>query len=712
MYLKKLILKNWCQFSERTFEFHRGVNALVGPNGSGKSNTLKAIVWVLTGTDRNIGVKLDNINQLAARNDKAHVTLDASHAGVDFTVSRGLRPDKRELTIHQTGKTYRKEAEIASELRNILGTSEKMLLDYVFVGQGKIFDFLSQTEAVRADSFGRLFGLDKLEQIHKLLGEVVIEVPSPTVDVDATSLRLMEAETRVAEAEQALLRYATLPDNWIESRDPRMQLVENRPKFLQAAADMAVAEDRLVRTVRPALAATGEAAIAGREELRGVEELVVSRRPAAEQARNELAAWSAYDRTQKLRQQLDAEAVRLSTAATVWPTQPAGYFEDKSETHVQLIDLRKQRLLLGNRLASLEKLAAHRVAECPTCGTPVSALRENLEELTANHNRVELRVLELERLEQSSANYRAAFAVCERGAQQLVADRRRLEDQRASLAELPVPVRSRDELNAILTEHREIEDGLIALKNEFGVSLQVEANLRRSAADLEIRISQLQEYCTAVEVSEEAAQQAALELASIREAVNVRNRLRAEHGVHTRERDALKASLVKAQQERQRSANVVAARTQVVRIREAFHRDNLAKQVIENYLAAAKDDVDDMLTAFDNPFRLAEIDGTRMVVSFPDGRRQPAERLSDGQKAVFALGFRVTINSRFGGDLGLLCLDEPSAGLDADNMTCLEIALGRLRELSRDRGLQVLLVTHERGQSLYDKVFDLAARAP
>jgi ABC-type lipoprotein export system ATPase subunit len=58
----------------------------------------------------------------------------------------------------------------------------------------------------------------------------------------------------------------------------------------------------------------------------------------------------------------------------------------------------------------------------------------------------------------------------------------------------------------------------------------------------------------------------------------------------------------------------------------------------------------------------------------------------------------------------LLCLDEPTESLDERNLTCLEVAIGRMRDLSESRGMQCLLVTHEPSfEVLFDGVLRLVA---
>ncbi len=69
----------------------------------------------------------------------------------------------------------------------------------------------------------------------------------------------------------------------------------------------------------------------------------------------------------------------------------------------------------------------------------------------------------------------------------------------------------------------------------------------------------------------------------------------------------------------------------------------------------------------------------------PGLARRPAERLSVGQQQRVALARLLAMEPR------LLLLDEPTAALDPASTAAVEALLGRLR----DRGMGVLLVTHE-----------------
>jgi len=120
-----------------------------------------------------------------------------------------------------------------------------------------------------------------------------------------------------------------------------------------------------------------------------------------------------------------------------------------------------------------------------------------------------------------------------------------------------------------------------------------------------------------------------------------------------------------------------------------------------------QDEINALLVRFDSHFTVVADEDLSFTAVFTDGRRVPAGRRSGGEKVILALAFRVVVNSMFASELGLLCLDEPTAGLDDGNLTCINIALERLKELSKSHGLQVIMITHERNLPCFDKVIDL-----
>ena len=49
MYIQKLSLKNYRNYSKAEFDFINGINILVGDNGQGKTNCAEAIFYLCTG---------------------------------------------------------------------------------------------------------------------------------------------------------------------------------------------------------------------------------------------------------------------------------------------------------------------------------------------------------------------------------------------------------------------------------------------------------------------------------------------------------------------------------------------------------------------------------------------------------------------------------------------------------------------------------------
>ena len=112
--------------------------------------------------------------------------------------------------------------------------------------------------------------------------------------------------------------------------------------------------------------------------------------------------------------------------------------------------------------------------------------------------------------------------------------------------------------------------------------------------------------------------------------------------------------------------------------------------------------VNSYLDQFNAPFVVeAEEEGFGFRCCFIDGRTMPdphpdASLLSGGQKVALAIAFRMAIYMTFGGELGLLSLDEPTAYLDEASIEHLGELLQKVGEVARNKGLQILMATHEK----------------
>jgi exonuclease SbcC len=124
------------------------------------------------------------------------------------------------------------------------------------------------------------------------------------------------------------------------------------------------------------------------------------------------------------------------------------------------------------------------------------------------------------------------------------------------------------------------------------------------------------------------------------------------------------------------------------------------------------DAANEELRAFGLGFRLESWgDAGDVQVADADGRRFPAQRLSGGQLVLLAIALRVAINAAYAPGAGLLCLDEPTPGVSADNRGCLRLAVESLAARGLTGGLQIVLVTHDDALAeVCDTVVQLEAR--
>jgi DNA repair exonuclease SbcCD ATPase subunit len=131
------------------------------------------------------------------------------------------------------------------------------------------------------------------------------------------------------------------------------------------------------------------------------------------------------------------------------------------------------------------------------------------------------------------------------------------------------------------------------------------------------------------------------------------------------------------------------------RMRSALDYDELPAKVVRHNLARVVAPINRHLELLDAPYRaVAEEDCSFSIVK-DSGEKHPACRLSDGELLILSVSMILAMVDVYAGRLGFVVLDEPTAMLDRANVRGFVKLLERVQKLFRDRGAQIILVTHE-----------------
>jgi len=148
MEVQRLVMRNFCQYTDRTMEFSPYVNLIAGPNGSGKTNAFRAILFLLIGDAQGSGVKSDNVYQLAPESEPAFVEGTFTHDGHTLEIHRGLRKSGNWLSLDGQQLTE-SSREMNALILQHLQTSVHILTNYAMVQQRKIDAWIDRTDSER-----------------------------------------------------------------------------------------------------------------------------------------------------------------------------------------------------------------------------------------------------------------------------------------------------------------------------------------------------------------------------------------------------------------------------------------------------------------------------------------------------------------------------------------------------------------------------------
>jgi len=705
--LQLLELDNFCQHRRLRHTFVPGLTGILGPCGSGKSNVMGAIRYALTGKNQNAGRLDDNISQYAEKDEPSGVLLAFSHHEVQAEVSRSLRSGTATLKV-EGRPTVTGATNVNREIMEILGIEEDILHTMCLVAQDDIFGFLAKRPAQRLDFLQRLFQLQRAEEIHKFLWTKLGSLPtSYTADVDGLRQRRGELQ-EAAEAAQAALREAqTQQSSFEESREHATQVRKRYEQWLHADRRWRDASTKVAETSQQVenLRRTSNE---NSRRLEAVEAEAEALRVSADEASGLLHQWqlhrTAVANQATLQSNLDRAKQQLALAEERIPP-PKGYDEGRaSELHSLCNELRVER----DRSRRMVQAADSGMAECPTCGSEIDPTnpavveaRAQLPNIDADLAQMEASAAAFEKYEQAIAQQATNVAWARQAVEQA-------ETQLEGHEVPPAPDKGEMELRGAVTAWQQLSSEAKQLREACSAAQNTLARQEGELAGYRAALEEAGKAKDELDVTAEADSQAE---ALLRQAAAADETVRQaeQSALVARERlDEAERAYQAGEEAKRRAEQAAVWAERLTKIRDVFHREAAPRFAIQEAINRLATEVNGCLQRLDVGYRVEATQGMTFTAIFPDGRRQPAERLSEGQRVALALSFCLAVNTAYAADLGFLMLDEPTRSLDEHLIRGFDPILSRLRELATSRNLQCGIITHERTlEPLFDDTLDL-----
>jgi DNA repair exonuclease SbcCD ATPase subunit len=718
MHIERITLKNFGKHELLDVSLQTGLIGIFGANGSGKSTLVDAAYVALTNDwSRFEGVKTDNIRTGSEAKDESSIYLEGRHDGVKFQLLRSLRPNRNELTIDGVKGTITKANDIQYALEHQFGVDMRLIRSFVFVAQWELFSFMADTPGERAKTYQYLCNTGKAEQIvaecdkllaqdRDLLAPVFDNTDELLTRIGANKEAMTEASTQLADVSRKIMPPET---------EKKAKAVVSKRETWDLLNDELVPKQQLLLARRNAKNAATSLAANRESLLKDLEELVEHLRPSANAAELALRQFKQFEANKARRSQLVAEQARHQhdLDELVPPRKPPVMtIRDAAPSREAFAEADTERKRLTKILRDFD---SGNLTSCPTCGMPVEDLsshlehyREQVRELTetaAEHARV---LEEIKQEREAVEGYNLDLRQYQNAKAIMTQALTSCQSELAALQELDEPDADKATLEADIAALKEQERNLVTARNLLRESVEASAKASAALTAVQERIVEIETGIKNATVSDELLVRAvkALELhthATV-EAAGLKERIRAFEA--SIKQDEAEIKKIKTRVEQGRKAREFAAMLQDVQ--SVMHRQALPQDVAQENLEDMEADINAVLAMFGNPFWIETASDLTFTAHFPGQPPIAAARLSGGQKSVLAVAFRTAVQSMFSDELGMLVLDEPTAGLDSVNVAYLAEAIARFAAELRGRR-QVIMISHADAlRSSFDQVIELS----
>lgn len=692
MWIRRLELRNVGIYDHLIQTFDRSLVGIVGPNGGGKSTMLKAIYAALTNDfSRFPGNKSGCVRNNADHGAQSRIVLEVEHE-LPFRIVRQLQPKlSNELTIGG-GKPVTGAGKIREELENLLGINKHVLSDYVFVDQWRLFSFLGETTSNRAKALQNLCGLSDLEKVRSALTKEILDSrrsTDPEENVNYILQRIGEDEyelkTLKKEIEELELQQLS-EDEHVELSDliDKSDEVEAARKRLE---QLKTKRSLFEETLQRLSSAVNEWSKDLAEHEKHLKELEKDE----EQAKETLRLWKTHE--EKLKDWLNKSdrLLQLKHEYAKYESLPNPEERDR------------QLEVVGGCMEFLH-MAAETI-ETGSCGlcrqsvqpTYADALEDEMGRVDELVDATRLKLSDLTKLQEDSIQKSKIGAA--------ISELSEIVEQKPER-----PPETKESCEKKIRDAKEkrkfVQLKGRSLQRRMKVADKTEYKLKRCTKRIDSLERKILE--NAPERGEVTAAKDRLQEDDIL-ASEISNRYGRLHQLSS----SLKKNRKQVDEARKRAESDIRLNKYVELLseaRELFHHSNLPALISKRFLSQLEYLVNENLKIFGEPFYVRAHEELTFEAIFPDGRKLEAKALSGGELVLLALAVRRGVNSIFASEIGMICLDEPTAGLDSDNVDNLIDYLKIFGQDSKNKGSQILLVTHEENlQPAFDQVVRVSA---
>lgn len=703
-----------------------GTYAICAPNGSGKSHIVLGTKMTASPScelDKPMG---SYVNGMGLGNKSARIEVCYDMDGEILEVSRAITlnklPGEDELramlqrnelpaagsrwNVKYKGESMRSASDAAELLGSLFGIENRIQEDSIFVMQNKAGQVIFTTPAPRSKALQFLSGAEVCQKAAD-----IAQRRSSNMHVIDRSQELAEKEERlkglqesiesskkeIAESEKLLVS-----EQDIEQTRKRLQesqaAKDGAADYQEKKKELADFEEQLrERTSRRTALAMDQQT--KQEQLDGM-------RTDYEAARQYVAAHASNEQLARQRNELLGEIDRLEKEPEDHPEPQAPDVPRKTIEELEQAEA-NLNVAVSNHQSFLEVF--QETGKCPTCGSEPANVQEliqkhqhGLEEDEPQLKELRGRIRELKAAWNAYDSAAAKYKTWQDG---YVSRVDAAADKLERMGDVPdVDSESLEANRKIVSEFESLQSELEKTNSDLQEVDGVLARLEAAVANHKSRCQEL--AAQAGRILQPEKEQEYREILSANE--ELKELISTQRGsVEAKEQQLteLEEEVARIREEHEKSSRKREASQFLEQLKSIMHHSAIPHDRAIVYLESINRLMASYCEILHAPFSLYVDPDTQHFMVMQDGSISPAYQLSGGQRTLAAWAWHLALYEKHGNQSGFLMMDEPTVGLDEQNLANVAEAVRHLTRYCHGSGMQFVMVTHEANlASVFDKM--------